>query len=180
VQTSCTDLDYPTSAAAFEAVGRRAAEEAPFIGLQNNWGESAPGWVCGLWPVEANDRYLGPFRYDGRTPALVVGTTYDPAPPISFARALVAQLGRARLLTMDGDGHTAYGGNSSCIDPAVDAYLETLILPPRGTVCPQDLVVDPTPEELAGAGALAAAQRHARDGLSRRERNRLELAVAAP
>jgi hypothetical protein len=27
---------------------------------------------------------------------------------------------------MRGDGHTAYGGNSACIDNAVNAYIETV------------------------------------------------------
>ena len=81
---------------------------------------------------------------------------------------------------MDGDGHTAYGGNSSCIDPAIDAYLETLTLPAPGTVCAQDLVVDPTPEELAaGPTPLAAARRHARAGLSPREHELLARAGAS-
>lgn len=178
VQTACTDLDYPAGADAFEAVGRRAAIAAPFIGLSNNWNELAPGYVCGPWPVESDDRFDGPFSYRNRpgAPALVIGNTADPATPISGARSMVAQLGRARLLTMDGDGHTAYGGNSTCIDAGVDAYLETLALPPRGTVCAQDLVVDPTPEERAAAGtALAAARSHARAGLSARERDLLAI-----
>ena len=179
VQTSCVDLDFPRSPLAFEAVGRRAAVSAPFIGLSNNWNELAPGWVCGAWPVTANDRFDGPFTYDNPkgAPALVVGNTADPATPISGARSLVSQLGRARLLTMDGDGHTAYGGNSTCIDAGVDRYLESLALPAPGTVCPQDLVVDPEPEEAAAAAApVAAARRHARAGLSPRERDLLEIA----
>jgi hypothetical protein len=43
------------------------------------------------------------------------------------------------LLTMDGDGHTAYGGNSACIDSATDSYLVAGSLPAKGTVCPQDV-----------------------------------------
>ena len=40
---------------------------------------------------------------------------------------------------MRGDGHTAYGGNSACIDAAVEAYLNDLTLPPAGTVCRQEV-----------------------------------------
>ena len=39
---------------------------------------------------------------------------------------------------MRGDGHTAYGGQSACIDAAVDLYFNTQQLPPEGTVCTQD------------------------------------------
>jgi hypothetical protein len=35
--------------------------------------------------------------------------------------------------------HRAYGGNSSCIDTAVNAYIETLVLPSVGTVCQQEV-----------------------------------------
>jgi TAP-like protein len=49
---------------------------------------------------------------------------YDPATPYRGAKSLVRDLGTARLLTMRGDGHTAYPGNSpTCIDPAVEAYV---------------------------------------------------------
>ncbi len=60
------------------------------------------------------------------------------------------QLGNARLLTMRGDGRTAYGGNSACIDEAVDAYLEQLTLPATGTVCRQEVPFEqPAPEPEA-------------------------------
>ena len=67
----------------------------------------------------------------------MVGTTYDPATPYEDAVSLTRQLGTARLLTMDGDGHGAYGGESACIDDAVNAYLEHGRLPAPGTRCKQ-------------------------------------------
>jgi len=39
------------------------------------------------------------------------------------------------LLTRKGEGHTAYGGKSVCIDTTVDAYLISLSVPSAGTVC---------------------------------------------
>lgn len=170
VETSCVDLDYPATPEAFDAAGRRAAQEAPLFGLANNWTEAGPGWVCGEWPLEPTARFAGPFAFPTPgAPALVVGTTFDPATPYAGAQALTAQLGKAELLTMDGDGHTAYGGNSACIDDAVNAYLNTLALPPAGTVCSQE-VVDPQPQAAAAAqGTVRAARAHAARGLSRRE-----------
>ena len=55
----------------------------------------------------------------------MVGTTYDPATPYRGAKNLVRTLGNARLLTMRGDGHTAYSAANSptCINPAVEAYV---------------------------------------------------------
>ena len=56
---------------------------------------------------------------------------------------------------MRGDGHTAYGGNSSCIDAAVDAYLEDLAVPAAGTSCKQEV---PFGEPQAQARSRAAAR----------------------
>jgi hypothetical protein len=56
------------------------------------------------------------------------------------------ELGNARLLTMDGDGHTAYGGNSPCIDSATETYLIDVALPAEDTVCQQEVpFVAPAP-----------------------------------
>jgi pimeloyl-ACP methyl ester carboxylesterase len=93
-----------------------------------------------LWPVRAQDAYRGPFqaRSSARAP-LVIGTTYDPATPYRWAVELARDLGHARLLTMRGDGHTAYGGNSPCIDAAVNAYLIEGTVPAAGTTCRQEV-----------------------------------------
>jgi hypothetical protein len=64
-----------------------------------------------------------------------VGTIYDPATPYPWAVALSKQLTTSMLLTFVGDGHTAYGSGSRCIDRAVDAYLLTGAPPAPGTVC---------------------------------------------
>jgi pimeloyl-ACP methyl ester carboxylesterase len=105
----------------------------------------------GLWPATAHDTYNGPFRVRSSAPTpLVVATTYDPATPYRGAKKLVSELGNARLLTMVGDGHTAYGGNSVCIDDAVNAYLLQGTLPATGTVCKQDVpFAAPAPTPVA-------------------------------
>jgi pimeloyl-ACP methyl ester carboxylesterase len=115
----------------------------------------------GLWPATAQDTYEGPFRVKDSAPTpLVVATTYDPATPYRGALRLVRELGNARLLTMRGDGHTAYGGNSPCIDAAVNAYLLGGTLPAPGASCRQEV---PFAQEQAtaksarrGASALSS------------------------
>ena len=63
----------------------------------------------------------------------MIGTTYDPATPYRGAKNLVRDLGNARLLTMRGDGHTAYNAaNSTCIDPARRDYVNDRQLPAAG------------------------------------------------
>ena len=85
----------------------------------------------------------------------MVGTTYDPATPYRGAKNLVRTLGNARLLTMRGDGHTAYSpGNSACISTAVEAYVNDVTVPAPGTQCRQDRGF-PAP---APVQALAAPQ----------------------
>jgi hypothetical protein len=96
---------------------------------------------------------------DSAPTPLVVATTYDPATPYRGALRLVRELGNARLLTMRGDGHTAYGGNSVCIDDAVNRYLLEGVLPAAGTVCRQETVFEqpaaqPQPLSRAARRAL--------------------------
>jgi pimeloyl-ACP methyl ester carboxylesterase len=113
----------------------------------------------GLFHVRPDGRYSGPFRIPGgaSTP-LVVATTYDPATPYRGAKSLVRDLGNARLLTMNGDGHTAYGGNSPCIDSAVETYLFDGTLPAAGTVCQQEVpFVQPQPQPQPQPAAPAQA-----------------------
>jgi hypothetical protein len=111
----------------------------------------------GLWPVEGVGAYRGPVDNPAGAPTtLVVGTTYDSATPYAWARSLVADLGNARLLTMSGDGHTAFPGNSACVDAAVERYLETVELPAEGTVCRQEVPFAPPAGER---GALSLGSR---------------------
>ena len=100
-----------------------------------------------LWPARDTDAYGGSFAVDPSAPTpLVIGTTFDPATPYSEAVRTVRELGNARLLTMDGDGHTAYGRNSACIDTATENYLIDVALPAEGTVCQQQVpFVAPAP-----------------------------------
>jgi pimeloyl-ACP methyl ester carboxylesterase len=114
----------------------------------------------GLWPARDDDAYLGPFTVPESAPTvLVVATTYDPATPYSGGLALVAQLGNARLLTMEGDGHTAYGGSSACVDSAVDSYLVAGTLPEPGAVCEQEVPFTTPEQEPADPGAALGLAR---------------------
>jgi pimeloyl-ACP methyl ester carboxylesterase len=114
----------------------------------------------GLWPERDRDAYGGPFKVAGSRPTpLVIANTYDPATPYRGALRLVRQLGNARLITMRGDGHTAYPGESSCIDTATEAYVNELTLPAKGTVCKQEVQFEPPVQVQAKArSARATAQ----------------------
>lgn len=91
---------------------------------------------CAYWPVRPTG---GPHRIEakGAAPIIVVGTTRDPATPYGWARGLASQLSSARLLTYDGDGHTAYGRGSACIDSTINTYLLHGTPPTNGKRCSQ-------------------------------------------
>jgi hypothetical protein len=55
------------------------------------------------------------------------------------------ELARARLLTIDGYGHTAATTPSTCATDYEIGYMLTGTLPPSGTVCKQDAVPFPAP-----------------------------------
>ena len=119
----------------------------------------------GLWPAQAHDVFRGPFRVpkSANTP-LVVDTTYDPATPYRGGLLLARDLGNARVLTMKGDGHTAYGnGSPDCIDTAVENYLINQVLPPAGTKCKQNVPFEQPSAALKQRSAKAhAVRRHNR------------------
>ncbi|MFJ6073742.1 alpha/beta hydrolase [Streptomyces sp. NPDC093065] len=89
---------------------------------------------CAYWPVKPTGE---PHRIEaaGATPIVVVGTTRDPATPYRWAQALADQLSSGRLLTYEGDGHTAYGRGSACIDSAINTYLLSGTAPKDGKRC---------------------------------------------
>jgi pimeloyl-ACP methyl ester carboxylesterase len=144
---SALEQHYPSNVNTFVREGQRSFNDYDHAFWNHGYSELA--W--GLYPVKPDSAFAGPFRNPAGDPTtLVVGTTYDPATPYKEAKRLVRELGNARLLTMRGDGHTAYGGNSACIDAAVDAYLEELTLPAEGTVCRQEVPFEqPAPEPAA-------------------------------
>jgi hypothetical protein len=92
------------------------------------------GVNCRDWPYKPV-RTPAPAHYTGQSPILVVGTTGDPATPYEWAGNLRKQLGNAALLTWKGEGHTAYGRGSTCVDNAVDSYLVDRKAPTDGTRC---------------------------------------------
>jgi pimeloyl-ACP methyl ester carboxylesterase len=117
----------------------------------------------GLYDPHSNGVYDGPFRTSRSAPtALEVATTYDPATPYKGALRTEATLGNVRLLTMRGDGHTAYGGNSPCVDDAVNAYIETLALPAAGTVCQQEVPFASAAARMTAQSLRRIAQLHVR------------------
>ena len=118
--------------------------------------------VCATWPVVTSERYAGPWDRRTSNTVLIVGTRYDPATPYLFAQRATEELGRARLLTLDGYGHTSIL-SSTCIDEKTNNYILTGAVPPAGTVCEPDAL----PFDTA-AGTITAAEKAALEAVGRR------------
>ncbi|WP_346093641.1 alpha/beta hydrolase [Streptomyces olivaceiscleroticus] len=130
----CGDSPNPDDPRAFIPIGNRA---------QRRYGPLAPtiSWAdepCAGWKATATDRYTGPWNRPTGTPALVIGNTFDPSTPHHNSVTMARLLDRARLLTVNGYGHTALLNPSTCAGRAETAYLINATLPPPGTTCTQD------------------------------------------
>jgi len=128
--TAYNCMDYPTETdEQYEADKEYLAEHAPVT-----WQYMLGADPCQYWPVPPSG-VREPITAAGAAPILVVGTTGDPATPYAWAEALADDLESGQLLTREGEGHTAYGSGSACIDEAVEAFLVDGTLPEEGLVC---------------------------------------------
>jgi pimeloyl-ACP methyl ester carboxylesterase len=131
---NCVDTANPGNPFAYPAIAHEADERSPFFGAV--WTYVA--FPCAGWPTLDQDRYVGPWNRDTASPILLVGVTTDPATPYHDAVSTSHELDNARLLTLDGWGHTAFLQGSTCIDQYEIAYLIDGTLPARGTTCSPD------------------------------------------
>ncbi len=132
VAINCVDEPGPKALSSYEQLAKQLAVVAPDFGASEAWGTL----TCAYWPV-APQGSPGAIHAPGTPPILVVGSTGDPATPYVWAKAVASQLDNAVLLTRTGTGHTGYF-SSSCIRGFVDRYLQTVAVPPTGTVCPSN------------------------------------------
>jgi pimeloyl-ACP methyl ester carboxylesterase len=94
---------------------------------------------CATCPARAANPYAGPWNRPTANPILVINPTFDPATSFHDAEAMVRELADARLLTLEGYGHTALGNPSTCINEHASRYLIEGTLPPVGATCQQDI-----------------------------------------
>lgn len=127
---NCLDYAVDDSKESMEKTLQLAKEAAPTFGEYMGYGEA----TCGAWPYKPT-RDQSPIRAEGAPAILVVGTTGDMATPYEWAEGLADQLDSGRLLTFEGDGHTAYMRGASCIDKAVGGFFVEGLLPEEGARC---------------------------------------------
>ena len=91
--------------------------------------------TCEQWPFPVAER-PSEFAAKNSAPILVIGTTGDPATPYEQAVALANEvLENAQLVTLNGEGHTAYGLESKCINRTVDNYFIKNVVPSEDPNC---------------------------------------------
>jgi hypothetical protein len=97
------------------------------------------------------------LEHDGNQ--AVVGTTYDPATPYQGAQAMTRELGDARLLTLEGYGHTTLTNPSRCVNEYESRYLSAHL---RGACSSRD-----RGDRRGGCGHRFARDAFARDAFAR-------------
>ena len=132
----CSDTADPRNISDYQAAAARAGSRYGGFGELAAW-EEAP---CAYWPAGAGqDRYTGPWNRPTAGTILVIGNTGDPVTPYQGSVAMARDLARARLLTVNGFGHTEFFNPSDCASNYEFSYLTTGKLPLQGTVCPQSV-----------------------------------------
>jgi hypothetical protein len=128
---SCIDSPTTPSIARYKAIYEKFVSKAPDFAA----GQASGGLLCGVWPYKSADPLPTLVNGAGAAPILVVGTTGDPATPYAWSERMADLLESGYLLTFVGEGHTAVGGKSACIDDAAITFLVSGTLPPEGTRC---------------------------------------------
>ncbi|WP_181783864.1 alpha/beta hydrolase, partial [Pseudonocardia pini] len=139
---------YDNSLEAFQAItcmdNVRITDPAQVTALAQGVEQAAPFTTTGRGPVVARDPCAfwavppttSPHRPDvpGLPPTVVVSVTGDPATPFQAGVDLAEDLG-AKLITVEGNQHTAGLQGNACIDTALTAYLVDGTLPGDGAQC---------------------------------------------
>ena len=127
---NCLDIPVQGDMTSWEKEYQQILQSSPTFGASLGNQDAR----CQAWGHNGT-RKPAPIHAKGAAPILVVGTTGDPATPYAWSQALADQLESGRLLTWEGNGHTAYGRSGPCIHNAVDAYLISGTVPEPGLTC---------------------------------------------
>jgi len=126
----CLDAADSPDLSTYEQRAADFSAKAPTWGRLMAWGTQQ----CADWPIKATGK-PHPVTAEGSGPIVVVGTTRDPATPYENSVRLHDQLANARLITYDGDGHTAYTRSNHCVDDAINDYFTEGKVPQDGLTC---------------------------------------------
>jgi pimeloyl-ACP methyl ester carboxylesterase len=128
---ACSETDNPRLPQLWPLAARVADHFTPYFGA--SWAYISQ--ACATWPARDADRYAGPFNRKTAAPLLLVNSRFDAASSYERAQRVERTLGSARLLTIEGAGHTQATIDSPCADRAIERYLIAGELPAPGAVC---------------------------------------------
>jgi pimeloyl-ACP methyl ester carboxylesterase len=138
------DGTYDDSLEAFQTISCMDESERPTVeeedAIAPRFNEVAPrfspgttgSYFCTFYPPSRDPRIT--ITGAGAGPILVVGTTGDPATPLSSTEAMAKALEQGVLLVVVADQHTGYGVNQ-CSYEVIDGYLVDLTVPESGKRC---------------------------------------------
>lgn len=128
---NCADYQASGDPAKWAEESKILAKESPIFGATMQYNDA----ICAAWKYQPKNK-IGPFTATGSAPIVVVGTTGDPATPHQWAKDFAKNLQNGHLVTWEGEGHTAYGHSTACVDNAINAYLLNGSVPQKNLVCP--------------------------------------------
>ncbi len=127
---NCLDYQYQNSVAVMKEEGKALSRAAPYLGPYLAYGDLS----CLSWPFKS-EKPRAPITAPGAAPILVLGTTNDPATPYEWAVAVGSQLESGVLVTLQGEGHTAFNKGNECVNATVEQYLIDGVVPPADVMC---------------------------------------------
>jgi hypothetical protein len=133
--TTCLDNDFASDTESTLDRLEQIDEAVPTIGKYIALDDyAALDTACGDWPFAPAD---APTTFDakGAAPILVIGTSNDPATPYAWAKSLSEQLDSGVLISVEGEGHTAYNQGNTCVDSTVDDYFLKDTVPTADPSC---------------------------------------------
>ncbi len=129
----CADSRVPRDEHRYSALALSEDQRVPVFGRLG----VLDALTCAYWPENAVRPYSGPWNRP-TAPILVINSRNDPATPLAGAAAGAAELADARLLVVEGTGHSSMYVHSTCSEAAKREYLTTGTLPATGATCPID------------------------------------------
>jgi pimeloyl-ACP methyl ester carboxylesterase len=131
IAIACLDSRAPSDAASMASNNRKLLAASSMLGKYWQFGALS----CEQWPYPVAPKPAS-FKAIGAEKILVIGTTGDPATPywqsVSLAKDVLAN---AQLITFNGEGHTAYGLESSCVNKVVDDFFIQNVVPTEDPDC---------------------------------------------
>lgn len=116
--------DFGPSGLTPEDIEAEFVAAAPFTGRVLAWSEGGCDSLAGgFTPMPQN------LNVNSSMPILVIGSSFDPATPDEWARALASKLGVGVYINYNGDGHTGYMAGSTDLDKVVDDFFLSGLVP---------------------------------------------------